>query len=234
MAVSKRLRYEILRRDNHACRYCGATAPSVPLRVDHVVPVALGGEDHPNNLVTSCEPCNNGKSSTIAGGVEQAYEGTARPQLTAALADEIARLWADAYQVHHPGPLPLALVNEVRQATREFYKFGATASQLKQSAVHCGLIGETYIGMAGNESADLLAATGEAFRIWRSAWRRSLNCTGWPDMDAVLMFEHSVEMAVDAGVDRLTVLRAASKAGWRTTPFLEDCDSKIAGLVGDL
>ncbi|MEU5976310.1 hypothetical protein [Streptomyces sp. NPDC047315] len=24
MAVSKRLRYEILRRDNHACRYCGA------------------------------------------------------------------------------------------------------------------------------------------------------------------------------------------------------------------
>lgn len=23
MAISKRLRYEILRRDNHACRYCG-------------------------------------------------------------------------------------------------------------------------------------------------------------------------------------------------------------------
>lgn len=26
MSVSKRLRFEILRRDNHACRYCGATA----------------------------------------------------------------------------------------------------------------------------------------------------------------------------------------------------------------
>ena len=64
MAVSKRLRYEILRRDNHACRYCGATAPSVPLRVDHVVPVALGGTDDPTNLVTSCEPCNSGKSSS--------------------------------------------------------------------------------------------------------------------------------------------------------------------------
>lgn len=63
MAVSKRLRYEILRRDNHTCRYCGATAPGVPLRVDHVTPVALGGTDEPTNLVTSCEPCNNGKSS---------------------------------------------------------------------------------------------------------------------------------------------------------------------------
>ncbi|AWN05089.1 HNH endonuclease [Gordonia phage Easley] len=40
MAVSKRLRYEILRRDNHTCRYCGATAPDVPLTVDHVVPVS--------------------------------------------------------------------------------------------------------------------------------------------------------------------------------------------------
>lgn len=63
MAVSKRLRYEILRRDNHTCRYCGASAPDVPLRVDHVTPVALGGTDTPDNLVTACEPCNNGKSS---------------------------------------------------------------------------------------------------------------------------------------------------------------------------
>jgi hypothetical protein len=63
MAVSKRLRYEILRRDNHTCRYCGASAPDVPLRVDHVTPVALGGGDEPSNLVTSCEDCNSGKSS---------------------------------------------------------------------------------------------------------------------------------------------------------------------------
>jgi hypothetical protein len=63
MAVSKRLRFEILRRDDHTCRYCGAQAPDVPLRVDHVVPVALGGTDDPSNLVTACEPCNTGKSS---------------------------------------------------------------------------------------------------------------------------------------------------------------------------
>lgn len=66
MAVSKRLRYEILRRDSHTCRYCGASAPNVPLCVDHVTPVTLGGTDTPDNLVTSCEPCNSGKSSVPA------------------------------------------------------------------------------------------------------------------------------------------------------------------------
>lgn len=63
MAVSKRLRFEVLRRDDHACRYCGARAPGVALTIDHVVPVALGGQDVPENLVTACEPCNAGKSS---------------------------------------------------------------------------------------------------------------------------------------------------------------------------
>lgn len=67
MAVSKRLRYEILRRDNHTCRYCGATAPEVKLTVDHVIPTALGGTDEPANLVCACEPCNSGKSATPPG-----------------------------------------------------------------------------------------------------------------------------------------------------------------------
>lgn len=67
MAVSKRLRFEILRRDNHACTYCGATAPGVKLTVDHVHPVALGGTDDPENLTTACEPCNTGKGSVPAG-----------------------------------------------------------------------------------------------------------------------------------------------------------------------
>lgn len=64
MALSKRVRYEVLRRDNHTCRYCGGTAPDVVLTVDHVVPVALGGGDGPENLVTACKDCNAGKSSS--------------------------------------------------------------------------------------------------------------------------------------------------------------------------
>lgn len=64
MPVSKRTRYEVLKRDNHTCRYCGATAPDVKLTVDHVVPVALGGTDKPDNLVAACQDCNAGKAST--------------------------------------------------------------------------------------------------------------------------------------------------------------------------
>lgn len=66
MAVSKRLRYEVLRRDGHKCRYCGATALDGPLTVDHVVPTALGGSDEPGNLVAACRECNSGKSATTA------------------------------------------------------------------------------------------------------------------------------------------------------------------------
>lgn len=65
MTVSQRLRFEILRRDNHACRYCGGRAPDVALTVDHVVPVTLGGTDDASNLVTACGPCNSGKTSTV-------------------------------------------------------------------------------------------------------------------------------------------------------------------------
>lgn len=63
MAVSRRLRFEVLRRDGHTCRYCGAQAPDVKLTVDHVTPTALGGKDEPGNLVTACAGCNGGKSS---------------------------------------------------------------------------------------------------------------------------------------------------------------------------
>lgn len=63
MAVSRRLRFEILRRDGHTCRYCGAKAPDVALTVDHVIPVALGGGDEPSNLIAACRDCNAGKTS---------------------------------------------------------------------------------------------------------------------------------------------------------------------------
>lgn len=64
MAASKSLRFQILRRDNHTCRYCGRSAPEVRLTVDHVVPEALGGPDTPENLVAACSDCNSGKSAT--------------------------------------------------------------------------------------------------------------------------------------------------------------------------
>lgn len=67
MAISRRLRFEILRRDAHTCRYCGAQAPDATLTIDHVVPITLGGSDEPSNLVAACADCNSGKSSIHPG-----------------------------------------------------------------------------------------------------------------------------------------------------------------------
>lgn len=61
MTLTKRTRYEVLRRDDYTCRYCRSTDGK--LTVDHVVPVALGGTDDPSNLVAACSDCNAGKSS---------------------------------------------------------------------------------------------------------------------------------------------------------------------------
>jgi hypothetical protein len=63
VAVSKRTRFEVLRRDEHTCQYCGQMAPDVKLQVDHVIPAALGGSDSPDNLIAACVDCNAGKSS---------------------------------------------------------------------------------------------------------------------------------------------------------------------------
>lgn len=63
MAITKRTRFEVFRRDDFTCQYCGAKPPEAELRPDHVLPRALGGDDKPSNLVTACHDCNAGKSS---------------------------------------------------------------------------------------------------------------------------------------------------------------------------
>ena len=62
--ISKRDRFEALKRDRFKCQYCGATAPDVLLHIDHIVPVAKGGDSSMTNLVTACQGCNSGKGAT--------------------------------------------------------------------------------------------------------------------------------------------------------------------------
>lgn len=85
-SISRRLRYEILRRDNFRCHYCGATPESEELHVDHVIPRSLGGTDDPTNLVTACSSCNGGKASTAP---DQAHVGAVNQRAAA---------WAQAMQ----------------------------------------------------------------------------------------------------------------------------------------
>jgi 5-methylcytosine-specific restriction endonuclease McrA len=59
--ISLRLRFEILKRDNFTCQYCGRSAPSVALHIDHKKPVSKGGDNRPENLAAACLDCNIGK-----------------------------------------------------------------------------------------------------------------------------------------------------------------------------
>lgn len=86
-AISKRLRFEILRRDGSSCRYCGRNAPDVEIQVDHIVPVSLGGTNDLLNLVAACVDCNNGKS---ARRIDDSSMQRAQESAMAALATSVA------------------------------------------------------------------------------------------------------------------------------------------------
>ena len=61
MAISKKIRFEIFKRDGFKCVYCGKTPPGIILEIDHIEPKSEGGKDDINNFVTSCFDCNRGK-----------------------------------------------------------------------------------------------------------------------------------------------------------------------------
>jgi 5-methylcytosine-specific restriction endonuclease McrA len=88
--LSAKKRFEVLKRDNFTCRYCGRSVSSedlpvlkesddpaldelmvqmklakyeVILEVDHVIPRSRGGGDDMDNLVTACKDCNRGKGA---------------------------------------------------------------------------------------------------------------------------------------------------------------------------
>jgi CRISPR/Cas system Type II protein with McrA/HNH and RuvC-like nuclease domain len=62
MSLSKKLRFEVFKRDMFTCQYCGSKPPSVILEVDHIFPKSKGGKDSIDNLLCSCFDCNRGKS----------------------------------------------------------------------------------------------------------------------------------------------------------------------------
>lgn len=69
--ISKKLRFEVFKRDGFVCQYCGAHPPGSILHVDHIHPVADGGKNEIDNLVTSCEACNLGKGARALGSAPQ-------------------------------------------------------------------------------------------------------------------------------------------------------------------
>jgi hypothetical protein len=143
MAVSKRIRFEVLRRDGHACRYCGGKAPDVRLTVDHVMPVALGGSDDPTNLVAACADCNSGKASVapdaevVADVAEDALRWTlameaAQEQLLAKMREDhaVVGTFLDVWEKHGGFNLP----SDFAERVIGYYRAGLPEEVIKDAA----------------------------------------------------------------------------------------------------
>lgn len=230
MAVSKRLRYEILRRDNHACRYCGATAPQVKLNVDHVIPTSLGGSDAPTNLVTACADCNGGKTSSlpnaepVADVEQETFQKAARLKREAerrqeAISLHLYMVWIWAHETTGRTPSQ----QEQHYFMGEVYKTLACGSsahvELTEPAYRAGIDNaldiQSYIKLP-DESASLEAArfvhTVNAVSKWESE-RGYVTLTGDASLTEVRLLIGEVHKALDAGFEGAAVVQAAALAG---------------------
>lgn len=72
--VGKKLRFDVFKRDGFVCQYCGAHPPKVVLHVDHIDPVANGGTNHIDNLITACDCCNLGKGARLLSEVPKSLK----------------------------------------------------------------------------------------------------------------------------------------------------------------
>lgn len=80
-------RLAIYLRDQFRCTYCNRNLANAPARkrtLDHVIPVARGGDNDEANLCTACTDCNERKNNKTA------WEYITKP----AVADRLRRLIA--------------------------------------------------------------------------------------------------------------------------------------------
>lgn len=169
--ISKSARFDIFQRDSFACQYCGGRPPDFVLVLDHLVPVAEGGDNSEMNLITACEHCNQGKAAKILriGGpspdadlkrlkVEQEAAEFRRYLDAAAFRDEqeslliarIQRVWSDTFEMES---IPS---DSVVRCWLKRYDPASIEEGIVQSltAYHRGVVKESYfLGMIRYVSA---------------------------------------------------------------------------------
>ena len=77
-SINNGLRYRIFARDKNKCRMCGVDVARHRFKtpflsgvkvghVDHIVPIAVGGQHDEQNLQLLCEYCNESKGADYVG-----------------------------------------------------------------------------------------------------------------------------------------------------------------------
>lgn len=236
MAVSKRLRYEILRRDNHACRYCGATAPGAKLAVDHVIPQSLGGSDKPSNLVASCADCNGGKTSSMPNAMpvadvdQETFRRAAELKQTHAEPEASAATVRAAFHAHliavwqwawDKGAHTEPTQEQERKAFEELALLAdgsdLPSDYLTEVAFRAGSARSTNIAhfLSPQLSTEQFSLGADAVTRWSERWEAASGGAG-PSMDQLAEFcsiLHALVSLVDASTQQNTVMHASERAG---------------------
>jgi HNH endonuclease len=65
--ISETIQEQVRQRAKYLCEFCHADErwQYVKFTVDHLVPLSLGGNDHPDNLALACFHCNRRKTNKL-------------------------------------------------------------------------------------------------------------------------------------------------------------------------
>ncbi len=59
------VRKYVFQRDKYQCQSCGKTTIETNLTIDHIIPLARGGQNDISNLQTLCRICNQTKTDKL-------------------------------------------------------------------------------------------------------------------------------------------------------------------------
>ena len=132
----------LLERENYCCIYCGTHAGQAKMQIEHVIPKSKGGTDSLNNLVLSCEACNQDKGNQDI----QTYLKN-KPSVLRRVKSHLCINYRDAA---HTNSIRLFVLNKLRYITNTIGStlkvgFGSTT---KQNRVSLGLPKDHWIDAA--------------------------------------------------------------------------------------
>jgi hypothetical protein len=67
--VLQEVRLQVYERDGYICRYCGKQLTRFMAALDHLKPLAEGGDNSPENLLTTCVDCNSRGKRPASGSL---------------------------------------------------------------------------------------------------------------------------------------------------------------------
>jgi len=69
------VRKYVFERDKYQCQSCGKTTLETNLTIDHIIPLARGGQNDISNLQTLCFTCNQRKTDKLDFRFRRHFQG---------------------------------------------------------------------------------------------------------------------------------------------------------------